>query len=99
MSLAYSSVVATIYVLMMTPHSTRKDVTLSLVYLVETVGGDEITDMPLKNNTNIIISLLAANCSKAIWGEDAEEWRLGSVEQAHLLGVYASMCVHVDLLS
>lgn len=65
-------------------------------------GKQEWKEIPLKNNTNVIISIIAANRSKAIWGEDAEEWRPErwlkplpeTVAQAHLPGVYASMYVY-----
>ncbi len=62
-------------------------------------GKTEITEIPLKKNTTVFISILGANLSAEVWGEDAEEWKperwLGqlpeSVAEAHLPGVYSSM--------
>lgn len=63
-------------------------------------GKSEIREIPIKKNTNVIISILSANRNKAVWGEDAEEWKperwLGKspdeVAKVRLPGVYSSMC-------
>ena len=34
-----------------------------------------IESIPVKANTRIIVGIYAANRSKDIWGEDADEWR------------------------
>ena len=62
-------------------------------------GKSEMTEIPIKTNTNVIVSIIAANRSKRIWGEDAEEWKPErwlkplpeSVAKAHMPGVYSSM--------
>lgn len=62
-------------------------------------GKSEIREIPIKKNTNVIISILNANRSKAVWGEDAEEWKperwlgnsLDEVAKERLPGVYSSM--------
>lgn len=62
-------------------------------------GKHEITSIPLKKDTDIVISILNANRSTRIWGPDAEEWKPErwlspmpeSISKAHLPGVYASM--------
>lgn len=62
-------------------------------------GKSEIREIPIKKNTNVIVSILNANRSKAVWGEDAEEWRperwlgksLDEVAKERLPGVYSSM--------
>lgn len=64
-------------------------------------GITEITEIPLKKNTNVVINIDGANRSKAIWGEDAEEWKPErwlsplpeSVAAGRLPGVYSSMYV------
>jgi len=80
--------------------TTRKDIVMPLLWPIKSVDGKtEIREIPLKKNTNVLISVLNANRSKAIWGEDAEEWKPErwlkplpeSVAKAHLPGVYASM--------
>ncbi|EJC98472.1 cytochrome P450 [Fomitiporia mediterranea MF3/22] len=56
--------------------TTRKDVVLPLLWPIKSVDGKtEIKEIPLKKNTNVIISIVGANTNKRIWGEDAEEWK------------------------
>lgn len=73
---------------------------LPLLWPVKSADGrTEIKEIPLKKNTDITISILNANRSKAIWGEDALEWKPErwlsplpkSVTDAHLPGVYSQM--------
>ena len=62
-------------------------------------GKSEIREIPLKKGTSLLISIYNANRSKAIWGEDAEEWKperwlntkVSSVAKEQLPGVYSSM--------
>ena len=62
-------------------------------------GRSEIREIPLKKGSRVLISIYNANRSKAIWGEDAEEWKperwLGKspdeVAKVRLPGVYSSM--------
>lgn len=79
---------------------TRKDVVLPLLWPIRSTDGkSEIKEIPLKKNTNIIISIIGANKNKRVWGDDAEEWKPErwlkplpeSVSKAHLPGIYASM--------
>ena len=64
-------------------------------------GKTEITEVPLKKGTTVIVSIIGANRSKKIWGEDAEEWKPerwlqplpDSVAKARVPGVYSSLCV------
>ncbi|KAH8119663.1 cytochrome P450 [Phellopilus nigrolimitatus] len=80
--------------------TTRRDVVLPLLYPLPAADGrPEVREIPLKNNTGIVISIIGANRSKRIWGEDAGEWKPErwlkplpeSVEKAHMPGAYASM--------
>ena len=69
--------------------------------ILGTDGKTGIKEIPVKKNTNVIVSIIGANRSKRIWGEDAEEWKPErwlfplpeSVAKAHMPGVYASMYV------
>ncbi|KAH8114780.1 cytochrome P450 [Phellopilus nigrolimitatus] len=79
---------------------TKKETVLPLAWpLMSSDGEAEISQIPLKKNTTVIISILGANRSKAIWGDDAEEWKperwVGrspeSVAKARLPGVYSQM--------
>ena len=40
-----------------------------------TKDGKPISEIHVKKDTEVLISILSANRSKAIWGEDAEEWK------------------------
>lgn len=64
-------------------------------------GKSEIREIPLKKDTYLHISIIGANRSKVVWGDDAEEFRperwlvpsLESVVKTPLPGVYSSMSV------
>ncbi|KAH8115664.1 cytochrome P450 [Phellopilus nigrolimitatus] len=79
---------------------TKKDVVVPLAFPLQPRDGKpEIKEVMLKKNTTVIISILGANRSKAIWGDDANEWKPErwlqplpeSVARAHLPGVYSQM--------
>lgn len=55
--------------------TTRKSTVLPLEFPVRSASGQEVTSIPLPENTTVIISILAANHNKEIWGEDASDWR------------------------
>ncbi|KAL5482417.1 hypothetical protein ACEPAI_9011 [Sanghuangporus weigelae] len=78
----------------------RKDTVLPLHWPIKSTDGKtEIKEIPLRKGTGIQISIIGANRNKAIWGEDADEWRPErwleplpkSVDEAHLPGVYSQM--------
>jgi len=84
--------------------TTRRDIVLPLLWPIKSADGKStITEVPVKNNTNVIISILGANRSTEIWGPDAEEWKPErwlkplpeSVSKAHMPGVYASMMTFI----
>ncbi|GJJ11630.1 hypothetical protein Clacol_005866 [Clathrus columnatus] len=52
-----------------------KDDCIPLSYPVPTANGKMISDIPINKGERVIISLLAYNRLKSIWGEDADEWR------------------------
>lgn len=83
---------------------TRHDIVLPLLFPVKSVDGKtEIKEIPLKKNTGVVVSLMNVNRCKAIWGDDADEWKPerwmkplpASVASAHLPGVYASMMTFI----
>ena len=67
--------------------------------ITATDGKTEIKEIFIEKDTNVIISIIGANRSKEIWGEDAEEWKPSrwlsplpeSIQKAHLPGVYSQM--------
>ena len=78
---------------------TRKDVVLPLSTPIVTISGEQISAIPIKNNTNIIIGMGAANRDPEVWGPDAEEWKperwlgkgFADVGKEKLPGVYSGM--------
>ena len=62
-------------------------------------GKTEINEIRIKKGADVVASILGSNRSKAVWGDDADEWKPerwlkplpASVAEAHLPGVYASM--------
>ncbi|KAL5504185.1 hypothetical protein ACEPAH_8259 [Sanghuangporus vaninii] len=90
--------------LVMVTRTARKDVVLPLAWpILGTDGKTEISEIPIKANTNVVVSIIGANRSKRIWGDDAEEWKPErwleplpeSVAKAHMPGVYASMMTFI----
>ena len=75
---------------------------MPLMHPITTSDGKEIKEIPVPKGTEIIVGILATNRSKAIWGEDADEWKPErwlkplpkSVSEAHLPGVYSQMYVY-----
>lgn len=62
--------------------------------------GTSMTSIPIPKGQTIFIGIHSSNRNKAIWGEDAKEWKperwLGdgvpeSVTAAHIPGVYANL--------
>ncbi|KAL5504184.1 hypothetical protein ACEPAH_8258 [Sanghuangporus vaninii] len=88
----------------MVARTARKDIVLPLAWpILGTDGKTEISEIPIKANTNVTVSIIGANRSKRIWGDDAEEWKPErwleplpeSVAKAHMPGVYASMMTFI----
>lgn len=55
--------------------SARKATTLPLQYPIRSSSGTKINAIPVPKNTNVIISILAANHNRKVWGEDASVWK------------------------
>ena len=80
---------------------TRQDVVLPLAQPVRGVDGEMIHEIFVPKDTSIGVGLLASNRNKAIWGEDAEEWKPerwlsplpDSVGEAHVPGIYSNLYV------
>ncbi|KAH8991182.1 cytochrome P450 [Lactarius akahatsu] len=53
----------------------RQTTTLPLQFPVLSSTGEEVTSVVVPEGTTVIISVLAANHNKAVWGDDASEWR------------------------
>ncbi|PIL23231.1 cytochrome P450 [Ganoderma sinense ZZ0214-1] len=78
---------------------TRQDVILPLAQPVRGVDGKLMHEIFVPKDTSISVGLLASNRNKAIWGEDAEEWKPDrwlsplpeSVGDAHVPGIYSNL--------
>jgi hypothetical protein len=53
----------------------NKATTLPLHFPVRSSSGAELSAIAIPENTIILISILAANRNRAIWGDDANEWK------------------------
>ena len=71
---------------------------MPLMFPIKSTDGSDITEIPVKENTDVIVSIIGANRSKKVWGDDAEEWKperwLGPLPQtvldARIPGVYSN---------
>ena len=78
---------------------TRQDVVLPLSEPIRGLDGTMVREIPIPKDTTVIVGLLSSNRNKAIWGEDAMEWKPerwlsplpGSVTDAKIPGVYSNL--------
>lgn len=84
--------------------SALQNTTLPLQYPVKSVDGKPVTAIPVEKGTQILVSIIAANHNKDIWGDDASEWKpqrwlkersplKDHADLAKYPGVYNGMCV------
>ena len=79
---------------------TTRDSVLPLSEPIRGVDGKMMSEIAVPADTTIIVGIMACNRSRAIWGDDADEWKPerwlsplpASVEKAHVPGVYANLC-------
>lgn len=63
------------------------------------VDGQVMTEIFVPKDTPIVVAIRACNRNKAIWGDDALEWKPerwlyplpGAVNDAHVPGVYSNL--------
>ncbi|EJF59099.1 cytochrome P450 [Dichomitus squalens LYAD-421 SS1] len=78
---------------------TTKDAVLPLSQPIHGTDGSVVSDLVIPRGTDIVIGMMACNRSKALWGDDAYEWKperwLGplpeTVERAAIPGVYSHL--------
>ena len=76
-----------------------KDAVLPLSRPIQTTDGSTMSELVIPQGTNIVIGIMASNRDKALWGEDAHEWKPErwlkplpeAVEQAAVTGVYSHL--------
>ena len=79
--------------------STTEDTVLPLHEPIRGKDGTLITEVAVPKGTVALLNLEACNTNKAVWGEDAYEWKPDrflvplprSVEAARVPGVYANL--------
>lgn len=54
---------------------TRSDTVLPLSEPITGIDGSKIHEVHVPKDTTIIVGILSSNRNKAIWGEDALEWK------------------------
>nr|AEB40223.1 cytochrome P450 monooxygenase [Antrodia cinnamomea] len=77
----------------------RKDVVMPLSEPIRGRDGKMISEVPIPKGTEIIVGTIGINCSKALWGEDASEWRPerwlsplpDALSNARVPGVYSNL--------
>lgn len=82
-------------------HSRRafRDTTLPLSQPMRGSDGSMLSHIPIPKGTNVLVGVRACNRNKALWGEDAEEWKPErwlaplpkAVEDASIPGVYSNL--------
>ncbi|KAI1786391.1 cytochrome P450 [Ganoderma leucocontextum] len=76
-----------------------RDVVLPLSAPMKAKDGSEISELFIPRGTTVITNLQASNRNKALWGEDADEWRPErwlsplpeALEEARIPGVYSNL--------
>ncbi len=76
-----------------------QDTVLPLHEPIRGTDGTLITEVPVPKGTVAVLNLWACNTNRAIWGEDAYEWKPDrflsplprTVEAARVPGVYANL--------
>ncbi len=79
----------------------KKDTILPLSEPIRGVDGTLITEIAIPKGTTFMLNLRACNTNKAVWGEDALEWKPQrwlqplprTVEEARIPGIYANTSV------
>ena len=79
---------------------TREDVVLPLSEPVRGKDGTLMTEIPIPKDTTVFVGVISSNTRKALWGEDAYEWKPErwlsklpeAVLDAKIPGVYSNLC-------
>ena len=76
-----------------------KDAILPLSRPIRATDGSAVNELVIPQGTNIVIGIMASNRDKALWGDDAHEWKPErwlsplpeSVIEAKVPGVYSNL--------
>ena len=77
----------------------RKDAVIPLSQPIKGVDGSTLTEIVVPRGTVVAVGILSSNRNKAIWGEDAMEWKPerwldplpDTVTEAKVPGVYSNL--------
>ncbi|EIW61094.1 cytochrome P450 [Trametes versicolor FP-101664 SS1] len=78
---------------------TRSDAVLPLSEPITGIDGSKINEIHVPKDTTVVVGVLSSNRNKAIWGEDALEWKPErwldqlpeSVTEAKIPGIYSNL--------
>ncbi|KAI8969791.1 cytochrome P450 [Trametes punicea] len=78
---------------------TMKDGVIPLSEPIRATDGTLMKELVVPRGTNIFIGIMASNCNKALWGEDAYEWKPDrwlkplpeALEKAAIPGIYSHL--------
>ena len=78
---------------------TREDVVLPLSEPVRGRDGTTVYEVPIPKDTSVFVGIYSSNTRKALWGEDAYEWKPerwlnplpDTVTDAHVPGIYSNL--------
>jgi len=81
----------------------RKDMILPLSEPIRGRDGKMMHEIPIPKDTQLIVGVEGSNCNKALWGEDATEWKPErwlaplprALTDAHIPGVYSSLMTFI----
>ena len=83
-----------------------EDTVLPLYGPIRGTDGNTINEVIVPKGTQVVCGLRACNTNKAVWGEDAGEWKPerwlaplpNAVDEARIPGIYSNLCVfHFDV--
>ncbi|EDR02322.1 uncharacterized protein LACBIDRAFT_309740 [Laccaria bicolor S238N-H82] len=83
--------------------TTRQDIIMPLSKPLKGLNGEDVYEIPVPNNTNVIISIIGANRNPDIWGPNSMEWiperwlapLPPSISSAHIPGVYSHLMTFI----
>ncbi|KAI0779694.1 cytochrome P450 [Fomes fomentarius] len=87
-----------------TTRQAKEDTVLPLAEPIRGLDGTTIPEIPIAKGTLLTCNLRACNTNKALWGEDADEWKPErwlkplprAVEEARIPGIYANLMTFIS---
>ncbi|KAI0754298.1 cytochrome P450 [Daedaleopsis nitida] len=82
---------------------TREDIVLPLSEPIRGLDGKVLQEIPVPKDTTVVVAIRSSNRNKAVWGEDALEWKPerwlsslpDSVTDAKIPGVYSNLMTFI----